>query len=82
MASFVRVSMPVDASGPIKHYLEAMPVILRKLKSGKVRVSTPGGVKSYGSTPKNAKRQRNLLNAVEHNPGFRDKLRKRVMKDY
>jgi hypothetical protein len=61
-----------------------MPVKMTKLKSGKVRVSTPGGVKSKGSTPTNAKRQRNLLNAVEHGwkpsgAPARDSIKKKVM---
>lgn len=43
-----------------------MPVTEQKLANGKVRVSTPGGVKSKGSTPANAKAQTRLLNAVEH----------------
>lgn len=43
-----------------------MPVKLRKLKGGKVQVSTPSGVKSKGTTSAKAKKQRNLLNAVEH----------------
>lgn len=46
-----------------------MPITLRKLANGKVRVSTPGGVKSKASSLKNAIRQKRLLNAVEH--GFR-----------
>lgn len=61
-----------------------MPVKTTKLKSGKVRVSTPGGVKSKGSTPLNAKHQVRLLNAVEH--GFkptgapaRDSIKRKVM---
>ena len=42
-----------------------MPVKIAK--SGDVyRVSTPHGVKAKGTTLKKAKRQRNLLNAVEH----------------
>lgn len=64
-----------------------MPVKLTKLKSGKVRVSTPGGVKSKGTTMENAQKQKTLLNAVEH--GFkptgapaREKLKKQVMKKY
>lgn len=59
-----------------------MPVKLRKLKSGKVRVSTPNGVKSKGSTPANAKRQKRLLNAVEHGKppeDMRAHMKKRVM---
>lgn len=43
-----------------------MPVKQTKLKSGKVRVSTPGGVKAKSTTPAKAKRQANLLRAVEH----------------
>ena len=43
-----------------------MPVKLTKLPSGKVKVSTPGGVKSKGSTPENAKKQERLINAVDH----------------
>jgi hypothetical protein len=65
-----------------------MPVKLQKLKGGKVRVSTPNGVKSKGSTPANAERQKHLLNAVEHSDWrptgkpARDKLKHRVMKSY
>jgi hypothetical protein len=43
-----------------------MPVKTRKLKSGKVRVSTPGGVKAKAATPAKAKAQKRLLLAVEH----------------
>jgi hypothetical protein len=43
-----------------------MPVKKRKLKSGKYRVSTPGGVKSKSTTKKKAEAQKRLLNAVEH----------------
>lgn len=43
-----------------------MPVKLRKLKGGKVRVSTPGGVKARATTAKKAAAQKRLLNAVEH----------------
>ncbi len=48
-----------------------MPVKLRKLKSGKVSVRTPGGVKSKATTLANAKAQERLLNAIEHNPNFK-----------
>ena len=47
-----------------------MPVRIRKLPSGKVQVRTPGGVKSKGSTPAKAARQKRLLNAIENNPSF------------
>lgn len=43
-----------------------MPVRIRKLKGGKVRVSTPGGVKAKSTTMAKAKRQKRLLNAIEH----------------
>lgn len=48
-----------------------MPVKKQKLPSGKVRVSTPGGVKAKATTPAKAKRQERLLNAIEHNPDFK-----------
>jgi hypothetical protein len=43
-----------------------MPVKRKKLKSGKVRVSTPGGVKAKATTPAKAKKQERLLNAIDH----------------
>jgi hypothetical protein len=43
-----------------------MPVIKKKLPSGKVQVRTPGGVKARGTTAKKAAAQERLLNAVEH----------------
>ena len=43
-----------------------MPVKKRTLPSGKVRVSTPGGVKAKATTPAKAASQEKLLNAVEH----------------
>ncbi len=43
-----------------------MPVTIRKVGKGKVRVSTPGGVKSKATTPAKAKKQKRLLNAIEH----------------
>jgi len=43
-----------------------MPVKIKKLKNGKVKVSTPGGVKAKATTLIKAKRQKRLLNAVEH----------------
>lgn len=46
-----------------------MPVKIRKLKGGKVRVSTPGGVKAKSTTMAKAKRQANLLRGIEH--GFK-----------
>jgi hypothetical protein len=43
-----------------------MPYKATRTSSGKVRVTSPHGVKSKGTTPANAKRQMNLLRAVEH----------------
>ncbi len=43
-----------------------MPVKMRKVRGGKGRVSTPGGVKAKATTVKKWKAQERLLNAVEH----------------
>ena len=42
-----------------------MPVKIKKVKGG-YRVSTPNGVKAKRTTKAKAKKQENLLNAVEH----------------
>lgn len=52
-----------------------MPVKVTKT-DGKVRVSTPSGVKSKGTTMAKAKAQERLLNAVEHNPNFKPRKKK------
>lgn len=61
-----------------------MPYTETKLKNGKVKVTSPNGVKSKGSTKRNADRQVRLLRAVDH--GFkptgapaRDSLKKKVI---
>ena len=46
-----------------------MPVKLKKLKGGKVKVSTPGGTKAKSTTMAKAKKQQRLLNAIDH--GFK-----------
>jgi hypothetical protein len=43
-----------------------MPVKIKKLKSGRYRVSTPGGVKAKGTTHKKAMAQKALINMKEH----------------
>ena len=43
-----------------------MPVTLTKLPNGKVRVSTPSGIRAKATTPEKAKAQERLLNAVDH----------------
>jgi hypothetical protein len=48
-----------------------MPVKMQKMKGGKVRVSTPNGVKAKGTTPDKAAAQKRLLNAIDHNPNFK-----------
>ena len=48
-----------------------MPVTKKRLPGGKVRVETPGGIKSKGSSPEKAAAQERLLNALEHNPGWK-----------
>ena len=50
-----------------------MPVKLTKV-DGKVRVSTPNGVKAKATTMEKAKSQERLLNAVEH--GWKPKNKK------
>jgi len=52
-----------------------MPVSIRKTDGG-YSVSTPGGVKAKRTTKEKAHAQARLLQAVEHNPGF--KPRKKV----
>jgi hypothetical protein len=42
-----------------------MPVRMSRVKGG-VRVSTPGGIKAKRTTVAKAKKQKRLLNAVEH----------------
>ncbi len=42
-----------------------MPVKVKKVKGG-YRVSTPNGVKAKKTSLAKAKKQRNLLNAIDH----------------
>ena len=48
-----------------------MPVRVAKVKGGKYQVKTPGGVKAKGTTKAKAAAQQRLLNALEHNPGWK-----------
>lgn len=48
-----------------------MPVSIKKNKGGSYRVSTPNGVKAKHTTKAKAEAQQRLLNAIEHNPGFK-----------
>lgn len=43
-----------------------MPVKMKRVGKGKVRVSTPGGIKARSTTPTKAKAQARLLNAIDH----------------
>lgn len=54
-----------------------MPVKEKKLPSGKVQVSTPGGIKAKATTKKKADAQARLLNAIDHNPNFKPRSGKR-----
>jgi hypothetical protein len=61
-----------------------MPVKLKSVGKGKVRVSTPNGVKAKATTPAKAQAQKRLLNAVEHGwkptgAPARDAMAKRAM---
>lgn len=53
-----------------------MPYKEKKLKSGKVRVSSPSGVKAKATTPEKAKKQIRLLQAIKHNPNFKPRKKK------
>lgn len=64
-----------------------MPVKMKSVGKGKVQVRTPGGIKAKSTTPAKAKRQANLLRAVEHGwkptgEPARDTLRKAVTGKY
>lgn len=64
-----------------------MPVKIKSVGKGKVKVSTPGGVKAKSTTPAKAARQKRLLNAVEHGwkptgAPAQDAMHKRVMSRY
>jgi len=43
-----------------------MPTKIKKTKSGKFSVKTPGGVKAKGTTKSKAEAQARLLRAIEH----------------
>jgi hypothetical protein len=43
-----------------------MPVSIKKNKSGSYNVSTPHGTKAKHTTKEKAKRQKRMLNAIEH----------------
>lgn len=42
-----------------------MPVTIRKTKSGRHRVSTPGGVKAKGTTKAKAKAQKRIIEEAD-----------------
>lgn len=53
-----------------------MPAKVKK-KGKKYEVKTPGGVKAKGTTKEKAEKQKNLLNAIEHNPDFKPRKGKK-----
>lgn len=62
-----------------------MPVKIKSIGKGKVRVSTPHGVKAKATTPAKAAAQKRLLNAVEHGwkpTGHKSMLHKAVGRKY
>lgn len=61
-----------------------MPVSIKKVGKGRVKVSTPNGIKAKSTTPAKAQAQKRLLNAVEHGwkPTGQPSLKDRVMKKY
>lgn len=54
-----------------------MPATVRKKPGGRFQVRTPGGVKSKGTTFRKAKAQQRLLNAIEHDPNFVPRKKKK-----
>ena len=52
-----------------------MPVKITKLKGKGVKVTTPHGVKAKKTTTKKAKKQKRLLQAIEH--GWKPTKRKK-----
>jgi hypothetical protein len=56
-----------------------MPVTVKKTKKGCYSVKTPHGTKAKCTSKHKAKAQERLLNAIEHNPSYREKLKSRVM---
>jgi len=57
-----------------------MPYKTKPIGGGRVRVASPHGVKAKATTPAKAKRQMNLLRAVEHGwVPTRDQLKKKIL---
>jgi hypothetical protein len=55
-----------------------VPVKIKSIGKGRVRVTTPSGIKAKSTTPEKAKHLRNLLNAVEH--GWKPTGKKSMLK--
>lgn len=61
-----------------------MPYDTKPVGKGKVRVTSPHGVKAKATTPAKAKRQMNLLRAVEHGwkptgASARDTIKRKIL---
>ena len=54
-----------------------MPYKMRKVKGDGYRVSGPHGTKAKGTSKKNAEGQMRLLRALENNPNFKPRKRRR-----
>lgn len=53
-----------------------MPVRVENLGNGKVRVSTPGGVKAKSTTPAKAAAQKRIIEAADRKPTGRQPKRR------
>jgi len=49
-----------------------MPVTITKLKSGKFRVRTPGGVKAKMTTKRKAEAQKRIIDEADRKKGLSD----------
>ena len=76
ICTVVRLTVPILPELELVHCRGLiMPVKVTKTPRG-YRVSTPGGVKSKGTTKAKALSQERLLNAVEHDPNFKPRKKK------
>ena len=55
-----------------------MPVTIRKKKGGKYEVRTPNKVHSKGTSLKNAKAQKKIIDAADHGHPFTKKKKRRA----
>ncbi len=63
---FVEVQRLRRENELLRDQVKSMPVKIKSVGKGRVRVTTPHGTKSKSTTPAKAQAQKRLLNAVEH----------------